>query len=34
MTREGFKELVVFSVLIFAAVAVGKGLWLLAKLGG
>ena len=33
MTREGFEELVVFAVLVLAAVAVGKGLWLFARMG-
>lgn len=34
MTREGFEELVVFSVILLAAVAVGNALWIISKLGG
>ena len=34
MTREGIEELFVFSVILLAAVAVGKALWILSKLGG
>ena len=32
--REGFEELVVFSVILLAAVAVGNALWIISKLGG
>ena len=33
MTREGFDEIIVFAALILAAVAAGKALLIIAKLG-
>ena len=34
MSRIGLEELFTFAVLVLAAVAVGKALWLFARMGG